>query len=87
MEIDELGLENGDRKILYSIIEKFGGGPVGLQTLSAATSEEEDAILDIYETYLMQLGFIERTPKGRTATQTAYQYLGIKCLNEQPKLI
>ena len=78
LEIDELGLESGDRKILEAIIKKFEGGPVGLQTLSAATSEEEDTILDIYEPYLMQLGFIERTPRGRIATKTAYQHLGIK---------
>ena len=78
LEIDELGLESGDRKILEAIIKKFEGGPVGLQALSAATSEEEDTILDIYEPYLMQLGFIERTPRGRIATKTAYQHLGIK---------
>ena len=78
LEIDELGLESGDRKILEAIIKKFEGGPVGLQTLSAATSEEDDTILDIYEPYLMQLGFIERTPRGRIATKTAYQHLGIK---------
>lgn len=78
LEIDELGLESGDRKILKAIIKKFEGGPVGLQALSAATSEEEDTILDIYEPYLMQLGFIERTPRGRVATKTAYQHLGIK---------
>lgn len=83
LEIDELGLESGDRKILEAIIKKFEGGPVGLQALSAATSEEEDTILDIYEPYLMQLGFIERTPRGRIATKTAYQHLGIKCQRTQ----
>lgn len=86
LEIDELGLESGDRKILQAIIKKFEGGPVGIQTLSAATSEEEDTILDIYEPYLMQLGFIKRTPRGRTATKLAYQHLGIKCKNSQKLL-
>jgi len=75
LEIDELGLEPGDRKILETIIKKFGGGPVGLQALASATSEEKDAILDIYEPYLMQLGFIERTPRGRIATRDAYKHL------------
>ncbi len=87
LEIDQLGLESEDRKILKAIIEKFGGGPVGLQTLSAASSEEEDTILDIYEPYLMQLGFIERTPKGRIATKSAYQHLGIKHKGSQKFLI
>jgi len=81
LEIDTLGLEIGDRKILEAIIKRFEGGPVGIKTLSAATSEEEDTILEIYEPYLMQLGFIERTPRGRIATKTAYQHLGIKYKN------
>ena len=83
LEIDELGLEPGDRKILQAIIKKFDGGPVGLQALAAATSEEQDSILDVYEPYLMQLGFIERTPRGRTATKSAYQHLGVKNVNIQ----
>ncbi len=78
LEIDEMGLEPGDRKILEAIIKKFEGGPVGLQALAASTSEEEDTILEIYEPYLMQLGFIERTPRGRIATKIAYQHLGLK---------
>lgn len=78
LDIDELGLEPGDRKILKTIIDKFQGGPVGLQTLAAASFEEQDAILDVYEPYLMQLGFIERTPKGRIATKSAFQHLGIQ---------
>lgn len=86
LEIDELGLESGDRKILEALIKKFEGGPVGLQALSAATSEEEDTILDVYEPYLMQLGFIERTPRGRIATKIAYQHLGIKYRNSQKLL-
>jgi Holliday junction DNA helicase RuvB len=77
LEVDEKGLEPGDRKILEVIINKFNGGPVGLQTMAAAASEEQDTILDIYEPYLMQIGFIERTPKGRLATKSAYQHLGI----------
>jgi len=86
LEIDDLGLEPGDRKILLAMIEKFGGGPVGLQSLSAAAMEEEDTILDMYEPYLMQQGFIERTTKGRVATQLAYTHLKIKN-NNQNKLI
>ena len=78
LEVDELGLEFEDRRILETLIVKFDGGPVGLQTLAAATSEEQDALLDIYEPYLMRLGFIDRTPKGRMATKLAYQHLGIK---------
>ena len=78
LQIDELGLEPTDRKILKIIIEKFQGGPVGLQTLAAAASEEIDTIEEIYEPYLMQLGFIERTPRGRLATRFAYEHLGLK---------
>jgi Holliday junction DNA helicase RuvB len=86
LDIDKLGLEPGDRKILQAIIKKFQGGPVGLQSLAATTSEEKDTILDVYEPYLMQLGFIERTPKGRVATRSAYQHLGIKCKESQKLL-
>lgn len=78
LEIDESGLEPGDRRILEAIIKKFNGGPVGLQALAAATSEEEETILDIYEPYLMQLAFIERTPRGRIATKIAYQHLKLQ---------
>ncbi|MDO8486118.1 MAG: Holliday junction branch migration DNA helicase RuvB [Candidatus Staskawiczbacteria bacterium] len=87
LEIDEIGLEHGDKKILLAIIEKFSGGPVGLQALSAASFEEEDTILDIYEPYLMQCGFIERTPKGRIASRLAYEHLGIKQKKSQNNLI
>lgn len=86
LDIDNRGLEPGDRKILEAIILKFDGGPVGLQTLAATTAEEKDAILDVYEPYLMQMGFIERTPKGRTATQKAYEHLGLE-FREPRKLI
>jgi len=85
LEIDELGLESGDRKILEAIIKKFKGGPVGLQALAATTSEETDTILDVYEPYLMQLGFIERTPRGRIATKSAYEHLGIKYKGSHPQ--
>lgn len=75
IDIDEAGLEATDRKILETIITKFSGGPVGLNALAAATNEEKGTIEEIYEPFLMRLGFIERTPKGRVATQTAYKYL------------
>ncbi|OGZ58114.1 MAG: Holliday junction DNA helicase RuvB [Candidatus Spechtbacteria bacterium RIFCSPHIGHO2_02_FULL_43_15b] len=78
LEIDELGLEPTDRKLLYTIIDKFNGGPAGIQSLSAATSEEEDTIEEIHEPYLMQLGFIQKTPRGRVATDLAYRHLGIE---------
>ncbi len=77
MEIDELGLDFIDRKILESIIYKFGGGPVGLDTLSATISEDSSTIEDVYEPYLLQLGFIARTPRGRVALENAYHHLGV----------
>jgi len=77
LEIDELGLEATDRKILDTLINKFSGRPVGIKTLAAATSEEEDTIESVYEPYLLQLGFIERTPRGRIATKASYRHLGI----------
>jgi Holliday junction DNA helicase RuvB len=78
LEIDELGLEAADRELLRTIIGKFGGGPVGIQTLAAATAEEKDTIEDLYEPYLLRLGLLERTAKGRKATPLAYRHLGIK---------
>ncbi len=77
LEVDSLGLDRNDRMILLALIEKFQGGPVGIGSLAAATSEEEQTIADIYEPYLMRLGFLERTPKGRVATALAYEHLGI----------
>lgn len=77
LDIDSLGLDKGDRKILFSIIEKFNGGPVGLDTLSASTSEEKETIEDVYEPYLLRIGFIERTPRGRKTTKRALEHLGI----------
>ena len=77
MEIDDLGLDTIDRKIMLSIINKFGGGPVGLDTLSATISEDSSTIEDVYEPYLLQLGFISRTPRGRVALEPAYKHFGI----------
>ncbi|MBU3964207.1 Holliday junction branch migration DNA helicase RuvB [Patescibacteria group bacterium] len=77
LEIDKMGLEPQDRKILEILIRKFDGGPVGLQALAASTNEEQDNILAVYEPYLLQLGLIIRSPKGRIATQKAYEHLGI----------
>lgn len=78
LEIDEIGLDITDRNMLISIIEKFGGGPVGLETLAACIGEEPDTIEDVYEPYLLQLGFISKTPRGRMTTRLAYEHLGIK---------
>lgn len=77
LEIDELGLDDLDRRVLYAIIEKFGGGPVGLDTIGASISEESDTIMDVVEPYLLQLGFLERTARGRMATPHAYKHLGV----------
>ena len=74
LEIDELGLEPADRKVIEVLIHKFLGGPVGIQALASAVSEEEDTILDLYEPYLLQLGLLERTPRGRVATTLAYRH-------------
>jgi Holliday junction DNA helicase RuvB len=76
LEVDALGLDEVDRRLLLTIIDKFNGGPVGLNTMAAATSEEPDAIEDMHEPYLIQLGFLERTPRGRLATARAYEYFG-----------
>jgi Holliday junction DNA helicase RuvB len=76
LDIDERGLDDMDRRLLATIIEKFGGGPVGIETLSASLREERDTLEDVYEPYLLQEGLIERTPRGRLATRHAYQHLG-----------
>jgi len=78
MEVDTYGLDEMDRKLLLTIIEKFGGGPVGLGTISASIHEEKDSIEEIIEPYLIQIGFLDRTPRGRLATPLAYQHFGIK---------
>lgn len=83
LEVDHMGLEPSDRNILLALIEKFNGGPVGLQSLAAAAMEEEETILDIYEPYLMQCGFIERTPRGRIASRLAYEHLGLIHMRKQ----
>ncbi len=83
LEVDKLGLDEIDRTMLLTIIEKFGGGPVGVDTLAAAISEETDTIEDVYEPYLLQLGFINRTPRGRVATLAAYKHLGIPIKTEE----
>jgi Holliday junction DNA helicase RuvB len=77
LEIDELGLDDLDRRVLDSIINKFNGGPVGLDTLAASISEEADTIMDVVEPYLLQLGFLDRTPRGRVATRAAYAHLRV----------
>lgn len=76
--IDDLGLDESDRRVLQTIIHKFNGGPVGLQTIAASVSEEPDTIMDVVEPYLLQLGFIDRTPQGRVATANAYSHLGLQ---------
>ncbi|MBI2850570.1 MAG: Holliday junction branch migration DNA helicase RuvB [Chloroflexi bacterium] len=86
LEVDQLGLDEIDRKVLHTIIEKFGGGPVGLETIAASISEDSDTIMDVYEPFLLQLGFLERTPRGRLATPLAYQHLGIPYNNGKDKL-
>jgi Holliday junction DNA helicase RuvB len=78
LQVDEYGFDEVDRKLLRTIIDKFGGGPVGLNTIAAAISEEQDAIEDIYEPYLIQVGFLDRTPRGRKATPLAYGYFGLE---------
>jgi Holliday junction DNA helicase RuvB len=78
LEIDELGLDAMDRELLRAIIERFNGGPVGLETLAAAISEESDTIMDVYEPYLLKLGFLQRTPRGRVAGRLAYVHLGLE---------
>ena len=81
LEIDDLGLDNVDRKILKTIILNYAGGPVGIETLSSTIGEEVETIEDVYEPYLMQMGFIARTPRGRVATPNAYKHLGIEMVN------
>lgn len=77
LEVDELGLDGADKRLLSALIEKFGGGPVGVETLAASLQEERDTIEDVYEPFLLQMGLIERTPRGRLATKLAYEHLGI----------
>jgi len=83
LEVDTMGLEPSDRNLLLALIEKFNGGPVGLQSLAAAAMEDEETVLDIYEPYLMQTGLMERTPRGRIASRLAYEHLGLIHLRKQ----
>lgn len=85
LEVDALGLDDADRRVIEAIIVKFGGGPVGIDTIAACISEEADTIMDVYEPYLLQLGFIDRTPRGRIATKLAYGHLGIRYDKEPPQ--
>ena len=86
LEVDEYGFDEVDRKLLRTIIEKFGGGPVGINSIAAAISEEKDAIEDIYEPFLIQIGFVDRTPRGRVATARAYAYFGLDAPGRDARL-
>lgn len=87
LEVDHYGLEPADRRLLETIIKKFNGGPVGLQTLAIAANEDPGTVGDVYEPYLLQLGFLMRTPRGRTATRLAYEHLGLPAPEEPNKLL
>ena len=87
MEVDTAGFDAMDRKLLLTIIEKFGGGPVGVETLAAALGEEKETIEDVYEPYLVQGGYLDRTPRGRMASDAAYRHFGItRPETAQPRL-
>jgi len=86
LEVDDQGFDEVDRKLLRTIVEKFSGGPVGVNSLAAAISEERDAIEDIYEPFLIQAGFLDRTPRGRVATARAYEYLGLTVPRKDSRL-
>jgi holliday junction DNA helicase RuvB len=86
MEVDRYGLDEVDRKLLLTIIDKFGGGPVGVNSIAAAINEEKDAIEDIYEPFLIQAGFLDRTPRGRVATSRAYEYFGLTAPGRDTRL-
>ncbi len=86
LEVDENGFDDADRRLLKAIIDKFGGGPVGLNSLAAAISEEKEAIEDIYEPFLIQAGFLDRTPRGRVVTQRAYEYFGLDAPDRNSRL-
>jgi Holliday junction DNA helicase RuvB len=86
LEVDSHGFDEVDRRLLLTIIEKFGGGPVGVNTIAAAINEEKDAIEDIYEPFLIQAGFLDRTPRGRVATARAYEYFGLTAPGRDTRL-
>jgi len=85
LDVDALGLDEVDKKVLLTIIEKYDGGPVGIETIAASISEESDTIMDVYEPYLMQIGFLQRTPRGRMVTRHAYSHLGIEAPKGSPQ--
>ncbi|MDO8682381.1 MAG: Holliday junction branch migration DNA helicase RuvB [Armatimonadota bacterium] len=87
LEVDSLGLDELDRRFLRTIIEKFDGGPVGIETIAASISEERDTIEDVYEPFLLQIGFLNRTPRGRMATRLAYEHLGLEHKRKQGSLL
>jgi Holliday junction DNA helicase RuvB len=87
LEVDDLGLDSVDRRILRTIVEKYDGGPVGVETVAVSVSEDPETIEDVYEPFLMQLGFLSRTPRGRVATKLAYDHLGLVKATEQPRLL
>jgi len=88
LDVDPLGLDDMDRRVLRTVIENYNGGPVGLSTIAASVSEEPDTIMDVVEPYLLQLGFLERTPQGRQATRRAYEHIGLPFpKDDQPRLI
>jgi Holliday junction DNA helicase RuvB len=88
LQVDPLGLDDVDRRVLKTVITKYNGGPVGLNTIAAAISEEPDTIMDVVEPYLLQLGFLDRTPQGRVATKAAYEHMGVEYTEEnQPRLL
>jgi len=84
LEIDSVGLDDIDHRVLHTIIDKFDGGPVGLDTIAAAINEDADTIMDVYEPFLLQLGFLERTPRGRVAARLAYEHLGLSYIRDIP---
>ena len=86
LEVDDHGFDEADRRLLRAIIDKFGGGPVGVNSIAAAISEEKDSIEDIYEPFLIQVGFLDRTPRGRVATARAYDYFGLTAPNRDSRL-
>jgi len=86
LNVDGLGLDEVDRRVVTTIIQKYNGGPVGLSTIAASMSEEPDTIMEVVEPYLLQLGFIERTPQGRVATKLAYEHLGFEFKGDESQM-
>jgi holliday junction DNA helicase RuvB len=84
LQIDELGLDEMDRALMLALAERFGGGPAGLETLAAAISEEPDTIMDVYEPYLLKIGFLQRTPRGRVLARPGYEHLGLRSPSGTP---